>query len=218
MGTPVLILGESGVGKSTSLRNLNPDDCILVQAVKKRLPFKGASAWKPWDRQAKTGSVVVTDQSQGICDAIMAFPTHYGKKIIIVDDFQYVMANEFMRRGGETGFGKFTDIAKHAWDIVMTAQAAPDNVTVYILAHTQTDDKGITRCKTVGRLLDEKITLEGLFTIVMKAVRRDGNYYFTTQNDGADTIKTPMGMFDSELIDNDLNFVNQAINAYYSEQ
>jgi len=219
MGTPVLIIGESGNGKSTSMRNLNPDDCILIQAVKKPLPFR--NKWKAWDREKLTGSLIVTDKSSDICRAINYFPT-LGKKIIIIDDFQYTMANEFMRRvldkeSGNAAFAKYNEIARAAWDIFMAAQNAPDDVIVYVLSHTQTDDRGLTKCKTIGKLLDEKITIEGLFTIVMKAVKRDGNYLFTTQNDGYDTIKTPMGMFESETIDNDLLAVTQTIKSYYQE-
>lgn len=216
MGTPVFILGESGSGKSASLRNLNPDETIVIQAVKKPLPFK--NKWKPWDPQTKTGSIAVTDNSARICLGLKSFPEH-GKKIIVIDDFQYTMANEFMRRvldkeSGNAAFAKYNEIAKNAWDIIMAAQNAPDDVIIYFLSHVQTDDRGNVKCKTIGKLLDEKITLEGLFTIVMKAVKRDGNHYFTTKNDGYDTVKTPMGMFDSELIDNDLNEVTKAIQSY----
>lgn len=219
MGIPVLIIGESGNGKSTSLRNLNPDDCVLVQAVKKLLPFK--SKWKLFDGTDNSGSIIVSDKSDVICRAINYFPT-IGKKIVIIDDFQYVMANEFMRRvldkeSGNAAFAKYNEIARNAWDIFMAAQNAPEDVIVYVLAHSQTDDRGVTKCKTIGKLLDEKITIEGLFTIVMKAIKRDGNYLFTTQNDGYDTVKTPMEMFDSDTIDNDLLSVTQAIKSYYGE-
>lgn len=216
MGTPVFILGESGSGKSASLRNLNPEETIVIQAVKKPLPFR--NKWKAWDPQTKTGSIAVTDNSARICLGLKSFPEH-GKKIIVIDDFQYTMANEFMRRvldkeSGNAAFAKYNEIAKNAWDIIMAAQNAPDDVIIYFLSHVQTDDRGNVKCKTIGKLLDEKITLEGLFTIVMKAVKRDGNHYFTTKNDGYDTVKTPMGMFDSELIDNDLNEVTKAIQSY----
>jgi len=213
MGIPVMILGESGSGKTASLRNLNPDDVILIQAVKKPLPFR--NAFKPWDSASKQGSVVVTDSSANICKAIKAFPG-YGKKIIIIDDYQYTMANEYMRRATETGFAKFTEIARHAWDIAMCAQEAPDDVRIYLLSHTNSDDQGRIKAKTIGKMLDEKITLEGLFTIVMRAMRLDGKYLFSTQNNGNDTVKTPMGLFQDETIDNDLSVIDQEIKTYYN--
>ena len=220
MGIPSLILGESGSGKSASLRNINPNDAILIQAIKKPLPFPAGKNWKHWDGASKTGSIVVTDRSQTICKIIETAPT-YGKKIIIIDDYQYTMANEFMRRvldkeSGAGAFAKYNEIAKFAWDIIMAAQNSPDDVRVYILSHTQTDDLGKTKIKTIGKLLDEKITIEGMFTIVMRSMRKDDGYFFTTQNNGYDTVKTPMGLFESELIDNDLGAVDGAIKTYYS--
>lgn len=217
MGIPVMILGESGSGKTASLRNLNPEEVILIQAVGKPLPFQ--NTFKPWDSTAKTGSLIVTDNSAIICRAIATFPD-YGKKIIVIDDYQYTMANEFMRRvldkeTGNAAFAKYNEIARSAWDIAMAAQATPSDVRVYILSHTQTDDQGRTKIKTIGKLLDEKITLEGLFTIVMRAMRVDNRYVFTTQNSGYDTVKTPMEMFESDLIENDLSLVDKSIKQYY---
>lgn len=215
MGIPTMVLGESGTGKTTSLRNFNPADVVLIQPVRKPLPFR--NQWKKWDSKDKVGSIVHTDSSDTITRAIQDFPAKYGKKVIIVDDFQYVMANEFMRRSGETGFTKFTEIAKHAWEAILSAQNAPDDVRVYFLSHVQTDDYGQTKAKTIGKLLDEKITLEGLFTIVLRTQKGDGAeaYSFRTRNSGSDTVKTPIGLFDSELISNDLHAVDAAIQDYY---
>jgi len=212
MGIPVMILGESGSGKTTSLRNINPEEAILIQAVNKPLPFR--NEFKLWDSSTKKGSIFITDDSATICKCINAFPS-YGKKIIIIDDYQYTMANEYMRRSAETGYTKFTEIAKHAWDIAMAAQSAPNDVRIYLLSHTNTDDQGRIKAKTIGKMLDEKITLEGLFTIVMRAIRVDKKYLFTTQNSGNDTVKTPMGLFQSETIDNDLDAIDKSIQQYY---
>jgi len=143
------------------------------------------------------------------------------KPIIIIDDFQYILANEFMRRvlDNETGnqaFAKYNEIARKAWDILMTAGKLADNKRVYLLAHTQEDDNGRIKAKTIGKLLDEKITMEGLLTIVMRTAVINSQYVFSTQNNGLDTVKTPMGMFESEHIPNDLAAVDAAICDFYS--
>lgn len=203
MGIPVLILGESGTGKSTSLRNFDPDSTALIQVIKKPLPFRSVG-WKPY----------VSDNWEGIKKA-MSKAAMNGRKKILIDDFQYLMANEFMRSHNIKGFDKFTEIAYHAWDVMRHAQEIDDSVRVYFLSHTATDDQGSTKAKTIGRMLDEKITVEGLFTIVLRTLRNDQGYFFTTENNGSDTVKSPLGMFEQHQIDNDLNAVDQAIVEYY---
>jgi hypothetical protein len=133
----------------------------------------------------------------------------------VVDDFQYVLANEFMRRSDERGYDKFTEIAKHAWELFNVANTLPDDVRVYLMSHTQTNEQGDIKLKTIGKMLDEKITPEGLFTIVLRTVVTDKDYFFSTRNNGHDTVKTPMQMFESERIGNDLEAVDKAICAYY---
>jgi hypothetical protein len=215
MSTPVMILGESGTGKSTSLRNLNPKDVLLIQAVKKPLPFK-ANGWTVITKENQDGSIFCTDQS----NVIVAAMERTKKPIIVIDDFQYILANEFMRRVtdkevGNQAFAKYNEIARSAWDILMAAASLPDYKRVYILAHTQTDDFGKTKVKTIGKLLDEKITPEGLLTIVMRSLVINERYVFTTKNSGNDTVKTPLGLFDDLHIDNDLKVVDDAIVEYY---
>lgn len=212
MGIPVLILGESGTGKSASMRNMSPETTVLIQAVSKPLPFR--NQFKAFDMKAKTGTKFVSDSYVDIINAINFF-AQAGFKEIIIDDFQYVMANEYMRRSQETGFTKFTEIANHAWQIITAAQNLPDGVNVYFMAHTEQGDNGRTKMKTIGKMLDEKITVEGLFTIVLRTNVEDGKYTFSTQNSGSDTVKSPMGLFNAQYIENDLNEVNKAINEYY---
>lgn len=209
MAIPVLILGESGAGKSASLRNLNPADNILIQPINKPLPFR--TEWLA----AGSKTVVRSDHSGQICDFIQR-AARAGKRSVIIDDFQYIMANEFMRRSNETGFGKFTDIGRHAWDVVNCAAQVPGNMRVYFLSHVEADQNGRTKIKTIGRMLDEKITLEGMFTIVLGAQVVDGRHMFTTKNNGMDTVKAPMGMFETAEIDNDLKLVDDTICNYYS--
>lgn len=213
MSIASLIMGESGTGKSTSLRNLDPEQTLLIQAVKKPLPFRSGD-WKPAGPNG--GSVFVTDNSKFIVKAMQKTT----KPIIVIDDFQYVMANEFMRRvtDQETGngaFAKYNEIARSAWDIFSLASNLPDDKRVYILSHTSTDDAGKTKIKTIGKLLDEKIVLEGLVTIVLRTLRINEQYIFATQNSGSDTTKSPLGLFAEEHIENDLAAVDKAICEYY---
>ena len=211
-----MILGESGTGKTASLRNIDPSHTLLLQVVKKPLPFR-SNDWKPVGSDG--GSIFVTDDSAKLCAAMQRTK----KSIIIIDDFQYLLANEFMRRvtdvaKGNEAFAKYNEIARHAWDVLTTATSLPDNKRVYLLSHTTTDDFGKTKIKTIGKLLDEKIVMEGLVTIVLKTVVQNGNYLFSTKNSGADTVKSPIGLFDSDLIENDLAAIDAAIFNYYGLQ
>lgn len=214
MSIATLIIGESGTGKSTSLRNLDPNQTLLIQAVKKPLPFR-SGGWKPIVK-GKGGSIYVTDNSAHIVTAMQ----RTDKEIIVLDDFQYCLANEFMRRvtdveTGNGAFAKYNEIARHAWDILMAASSLPDHKRVYILSHTSTDDFGKTKIKTIGKLLDEKIVMEGLVTIVLRTGVTNGEYTFSTKNNGQDTVKSPLGLFESDHIENDLAMVDAAITAYY---
>jgi hypothetical protein len=211
MSTAVLILGKSGTGKSASLRELPPKDTLLVQVVRKPLPFK-APGWARFDKAAQPdGNIVVSDQ----CESIVRLMRGTKRKIVVIDDFQYMLANEFMRRTDERGYDKFTDIGKHAWEVITAASDLAPDTRVYILAHTDTNDLGETKMKTIGKMLDEKITPEGLFTIVLRTSVMDGNYYFNTRNNGSDSVKSPMGLFEADKIPNNLAEVDAAICGYY---
>ena len=203
MGQLVFILGKPGTGKSFSLRNFDKTQVGVINVQSKILPFKGGGSW----------DIVSTDDSDEITAAIKKMSRKY--KVIIVDDFQYVMANEFMRRSTERGYDKFTDIGRHAWDIANTVRELDPDVIVYVLCHTDTDQDGFEKLKTIGKLLDEKIFLEGMSTIVLKTHVEDGKYTFLTQNNGHDTVKSPAGMFPAYAIDNDLHYVDEKIRSYY---
>lgn len=211
-----MVLGQSGTGKTTSLRNLNPADVLLLQAVKKPLPFR-SKGWLTCSKEHPEGSILVTDQAPVIVKAMQ----RTAKPIIVIDDFQYILANEFMRRvldkeTGNAAFAKYNEIARSAWDIFMAASQLGDHKRVYILAHTQEDDSGHIKVKTIGKLLDEKITLEGLLTIVLRTAVINGQYVFSTKNNGLDTVKSPLGLFEDEHIDNDLAAIDAAISDYYN--
>jgi hypothetical protein len=126
------------------------------------------------------------------------------------------MVNEFMRSAKQSGYQKYTDMAVSFNNLVEYASRLPDDVIVYFLGHSEQSDDGREHFKTIGKMLDNYVTLEGKFTIVLKTTVQDGKYYFSTQNNGQDTVKSPMGMFDSNLIDNDLKAVDEAIRAYWS--
>lgn len=203
MGIVAFILGRSGTGKSYSMRNFEPTELGVVNIQGKILPFRGSAKM----------DCINTDQSTEIMEAIRIHSKRY--KSIVVDDFQYVMANEFMRRSSEKGYEKFTEIARHAWDIVNMVRELPADVIVYVMCHTDTDQDGTEKIKTIGKMLDEKICLEGMSTIVLKTNVSDGQYTFLTQNNGSDTVKSPAGMFSSYYIDNDLKYVDTKIRNYY---
>lgn len=200
MGVPVLILGESGSGKSASMRNFKPGEIGIINVSGKPLPFRN---------NLKT---VNTDSYEDIVKTIIAAKA----KALVIDDAQYLMANEFMRTAKVTGYQKFTDLALNFWKLIQVVinNLPPDKI-VYFLAHVERDANGNEKMKTIGKLLDEKITIEGLFTIVLKTVVQDRHYQFATQTNGQDTVKTPMGMFSDLLIENDLKMVDSTIREYY---
>jgi hypothetical protein len=211
MSIPTLILGTPGTGKSTSMRNMDPAQTLLIQCVKKPLPFR-AKGWSYLDRATRTpGNIILCDDAAMICDAMRKT----SRKVICLDDSNYVMSNAFMRRATETGYQKFTEMAQGTFGIFETAANLAADVRVYIFAHTQQTEDGVTRFKTVGKLLDEKVSLDGLVTICLKTVVHDGQYYFATRNNGSDTVKSPMGMFEEDLIENDLAMIDKKIAAYY---
>lgn len=212
MAIPVLILGDSGSGKSRSVKNLDPDETLIIQPIKKPLPFK-APNWKVWDAKEKKGSVIATSSYQMIKKIISSAPS-YGKKYIIIDDAQYLMLNDELSRTDETGFKKFTDMAKSYVDLIVSTSNDDSNLIVYLMTHTETNDLGEIKAKTTGKMIREKVVLEGLFSIVLRCTSRDGNHQFSTKTNGLDCVKTPEEMFESDTIENDLKLVNQAIINY----
>lgn len=205
MAEKILIMGESGTGKSTSLRNCDPAITAIVNPVGKPLPFKGSK---------KFASLNGETDCNKICD-FMKDQVKEGKKMIVVDDFQYILSVPYMDRINENGWDKWNDFGSNYFKVINICNELPEDVTVYYLSHCETLENGITTVKLIGKLLREKITIEGLFTIVLRTGVSEGNYYFYTQNNGKDTVKSPLGMFDSYSIDNDLKYVDAKIRNYY---
>jgi hypothetical protein len=217
MATLCLIIGESGSGKSTSMRTLDPKETFLVNVMKKPLPFKG---WKKSYTEVKgdAGNFFNSDESDKI---LSCFDYVNAKrpdiKNIVVDDFQGVMLAEFMKRSKEKGYEKWSDIANHTYNLIyLGAQLARQDLVIFFLSHSELSDDGTYRAKTIGKLLSEKLCIEGMFTIVLHAVTANGEYKFITQNTGKSIAKSPMEMFPTLEIPNDLSLVAKAIREYNS--
>ena len=200
MAVLVMVYGHSGSGKSASLRNFDPEQVAVINVLGKPLPFRS---------NMKT---YITNDYGKIDVAIHSTK----RKSVVIDDATYLMTGEFMRNAKVAGYQKFTDMAANFNTLLMRAKELPDDVVVYFFGHSERDGDGGEKFKTIGKLLDEKVCVEGYFTIVLKTVVQDGRYLFSTRNDGMDTVKTPLGMFSDALIENDLAAVDRTIREYYN--
>lgn len=199
MGIPVLVLGESGSGKSSAMRNFEPSDVGIFNVASKPLPFR-----KKLNK--------VDNASYQMMYKVLGEPK---LKSYVIDDSQYLMAFEMFDRAKETGYGKFTDVALNFRNLIhYVITCVPDDVIVYFLHHTEVTDTGKVKAKTSGKMLDNQLTVEGLFSIVLMAKTDGQRYYFETQSDGYSTCKSPMDMFEKE-IDNDLKMVDTTIREYW---
>lgn len=205
MAEKLLIMGESGTGKSTSLRNCDPLTTAVVNPVGKPLPFKGSGKFTMLNGETDARKICRWMKEQAAA----------GKKLLVVDDFQYILAVPYMNRIKETGWDKYNDFGANYFDIIQVCNELPADVVVAYMTHLETLDTGLTTVKLIGKLLREKITIEGLFTVVLRTGVSEGKYYFFTQNSGKDTVKSPMGMFPAYAIDNDMAYVVDKIRNYY---
>lgn len=201
MGIPVLILGESGSGKSTSLRNFDTDELVIYNVAGKPLPFRKGAKMNRADNPSY--------------NTILQNMNKKKFKRYVIDDSQYLLCFELFDRSTETGYTKFTEMALHFYNLIQfVIKQMPNDCIVYFLHHTEEID-GKLKAKTIGRMLNEKLTVEGLFSIVLMAQNVDGKHIFVTQSDGKNTVKTPMEMFEQAEIDNDLKLVDTIIREYY---
>lgn len=199
MAIGVLVLGKPGTGKSRSIKPFSPDEVKILSVYKPILPFKGDY------------EIVKTPTGRDIIREMK----NTGKKNIVVDDFQYVLGLPMMHRVSEKGWDKFNEIQQPYADVLEAVSDLPDDVIVYFTSHTDTDNDGNIKIKTIGNALDKYIAVEGLFMIVLGTVVVNDKYYFATQNSGNDTLKSPEGMFPSKWISNDLKYVEDKIRNYY---
>ena len=215
MGVPVLVMGESGSGKTYSIKNLNPDEVGIFLCEKNRLPFK--KKFITYKVKNLRGEQNGRDVTVWPAQTIVSKLKNPNLKIYIIDDSQYLMANEFFDRAAETGYQKYSDIGVHFRDLIhFVNNDLPDDVVVYFLHHTEIDrNTGKTKAKTIGRMLDEKLTVEGLFDIVLRACVEGTAHFFQTQSTGMETTKSPEDMFPDTRIPNDLKYVDDVIREYY---
>lgn len=213
MATSVLIIGKSGAGKSTSLRNFAHDEIAFLNVMAKPLPFKGKfdSTLCP----LKKTDLLTPVQSYKLTEEAIEKTQ---KKVIVIDDFGYMMTNHLMagKDGGGNKFDLFDDIASRPWHLLEFIRTkVSDDKIVYFMMHEDQNEFGGVKPKTIGKMTDDKICLEGLFTIVLRCVFKDDKHIFQTHMAGDDVTKSPMGMFEEDSIDNDLKLVDQKIREFY---
>ena len=196
---PVLIIGQSGSGKSTSMRNFEEKELGVINVLGKPLPFKNSLKMANTDNYEEIKQIIANAKTPAI----------------VVDDSNYLITNEFMRTSKDTGFQKYNDMGNHFWDLVNYTKDLEGNKIVYFFMHSETTEDGRVIPKTIGKMLNEKVCIEGMFTIVLRAMYDNGRYIFKTKTNGYDVCKTPLDMFEDEVIDNDLKKVDSVIRDYY---
>lgn len=199
MGVSVLVLGYSGSGKSTSLRNFEPNEVGIFNVAAKPLPFR------------KKLPTLDKARYNQIHDGLMKNKLN----AYVIDDANYLMAFQNFALAKQRGYDKFTDMAVAFEQLLEAANETSKDTIVYFLMHPDTDETGRIKPKTIGKMLDNQLTVEGMFPIVIMADKDDNGYHFITRSLGDDPIKTPMEMFDQDVIDNDLKLVDTIIREYY---
>lgn len=205
MGIPVLIIGKSGQGKSTSLRNFGEDEISLINVSKKPLPFK---------KQFR--KIINTDDYNKIHQLL----DKSSSDSIVIDDASYLITNMFMNKHSTAGAGNavfqlYNNLGDEFWRLIEHIKELPPQKVVYVIMHEERSEFGEVKPKTIGKLLDEKVCIEGMFTIVLRCIADKGRHFFRTQTDGMDVAKTPMGMFQDFEIDNNLKLVDNVIREYW---
>ena len=196
---PVLLIGQSGSGKSTSLRNFKGGEVAVVNVLGKPLPFK-------------------SDIKAGKCDdyaTILKAIANTDKKTIVIDDANYLITNEFMNKSSIKGYDKYNELANNFWNLINGIKNIEGGKTVYLIMHEDTDENGNVKPKTIGKLLDDKVNIQGMFTICIRSMFDNGNYIFRLKTNGQDCVKTPFGMFEEDSMDNDLKAFDKVVRKYY---
>ncbi len=226
MAQSVLVIADSGTGKSTSIRSLDPKETFIINIANKPLPFKG---WKKnysnISKDNPKGNMTSASSAPGIIKAMQHVNDKMPQiKTLIVDDWQYMSSFEYFDRANEKGYDKFTSIAANLAQVAKMPKDMREDLTIFFLTHSEesTDVNGHrkVKAKTVGKMIDNALTLEGLFSIVLfgrvKKTEDGLEYGFDTQNNGENTCKSPMDMFEDSFINNDLQLVKDCIIKYES--
>ena len=225
MAQSVLVIADSGSGKSTSIRNLDPNQTFIVNIANKPLPFKGwKSKYTQISKDNPKGNMTSASSAAGIVKAMKHVNDNMPHVTnLVIDDWQYMSSFEYFDRANEKGYDKFTQIASNLAQVAKMPKDLRDDLYVFFLTHSEesTDINGNRRvkAKTIGKMIDNALTLEGLFSIVLfgkvKKTEEDAlEYVFETKNNGENTCKSPMGMFEDNSIPNDLSYVRDCIVKY----
>lgn len=212
------ISGFSGSGKTRSTKSLmtdyDKDKVLIIRPGKKPISYK--NEWDKWNPDEKKGHWIYVNSYEEVIGALKAFSNTYGKKVIIIDDSTFFMTKFFMNTAFERGFDKFTLNAVGYYNMIQTAENLNDDVRVYLINHLEETSSGRTKIKTIGKLLDDKVDIPSLLTVVLRSSKDGDEYVFHTQSNGSDDVKSPDGMFETDKIPNDLNLVDSAICEYWN--
>lgn len=216
MSEPILILGASGSGKSIAARNMDPKKSLFISVDGKRPPFS-LKEWKKLEKGSETGSFYIPrrDNPYGSVKGAIQMGVENGKKTIFIDDSQFLLANDFFAKAHEKGYEKFTQMGQQFWNLIEFARDLPDDVTVYFLHHPELDAVGNVKVKTIGKMLDEKGSVEGRFTVCLLCQKVDGQHSITSNLPDNAIVKAPPGMFDQDPMDNDFKIIDQKIRDYW---
>ena len=196
---PVLLLGQSGSGKSTSMRNFTKDEIAVINVLGKPLPFKSdIKAPKIDDYATILNQIKMTK-----------------KKTIVIDDANYLITNEFMNKSSVKGFDKYNEMGNNFFNLINGIKNIEGGKTVYLIMHEDTDENGNIKPKTIGKLLDDKVNIQGMFTVCIRSMFDNGNYIFRLKTNGQDCVKTPFGMFENDTMENDLKEFDKVVREYY---
>ncbi len=219
MGIVTMILGRSGTGKSASIENLDPGSTAIINVLGKALPFRGyRSKYSKLSREELKGNIVHTDKASHIIAAI----DHIDRlrpeiKVLILDDIHYVMSNKYFAESLVQGFTKFAVMGKEMVDILQRLQQTREDLYCFLMWHPETDVDGNVKCKTIGKMVDEKDTPEGRCVMQLHTYVSEGQYHFVTNHFGNLPAKSPKGMFDLK-IPNDLKLVVERMDEYFGEE